>query len=47
MPKVGSKTFNYTRSGVAAAKQEAARTGQKVHYEPPTKPKPAKRSSKG
>ncbi len=30
MPKVGSKKFKYTKSGMAAAKKEAAKKGKKV-----------------
>jgi len=28
MPKVGSKTYSYTKKGVAAARKEAKRTGK-------------------
>jgi hypothetical protein len=30
MPKVGSKEYSYTKSGMAAAKKEAKRTGKKM-----------------
>ncbi len=30
MPKVGSKHYSYTKSGMAAAKKEAKRTGKKM-----------------
>ena len=30
MPKVGSKEYSYTKSGMAAAKKEAKRTSKKM-----------------
>ena len=30
MPKVGSKHYSYTKSGMTAAKKEAKRTGKKM-----------------
>ena len=30
MPKVGSKKFSYTKSGIKKAKAEAKKTGKKV-----------------
>ena len=30
MPKAGSKHYSYTKSGMAAAKKEAKRTGKKM-----------------
>lgn len=36
MPKVGKKTYSYSKKGKAAAKKAAKKTGTKVKY---TKPK--------
>ena len=30
MPKVGGKSYSYTKSGMAAAKKAAAKSGKKV-----------------
>jgi len=42
MPKVGSKTYSYSKKGVAAAKKEAKRTGK-----PMKKAKKPKARTKG
>ena len=44
MPKVGSKTYSYSKKGVAAAKKEAKRTGKPMRQA--KKPK-AKARTKG
>jgi hypothetical protein len=37
MPKVGNKHFSYTKAGMAAAKDEAKKTGKKVTNKKPMK----------
>jgi len=32
MPKVGGKSYSYTKKGMAAAKKAAKKTGKKVSY---------------
>jgi hypothetical protein len=39
MPKVGTKHYSYTKSGRAAAKKEAKRTGKSVTARKPKKKK--------
>jgi|TARA_Y100000310_G_C20621308_1_gene783458 hypothetical protein len=39
MPKVGTKHYSYTKSGRAAAKKEAKRTGKPVTARKPEKKK--------
>jgi len=43
MPKVGGKSYSYTKSGMAAAKKAAKKTGKKVSYSKPTKMKKKKK----
>jgi len=37
MPKVGSKTYAYTKKGQAKAKAAAKASGQKISYKAPKK----------
>jgi hypothetical protein len=39
MPKVGGKSYSYTKSGMTAAKKAAKKTGKKVSYSKPAKKK--------
>ncbi len=45
MPSVGNKTYKYTREGIAAAMEDAKKSGNKMTYQQKNKIKD-KRSSK-